>query len=770
MAQKNLLGRNILGYNVTELLGVGAFGTVYKIEKSNASGQYIRALKHITIPNDKQYSDVLNSMGGDVSKVDDYFTEMLKGIVSEIQILNELSEKGVPHIVRYFENEIETSESPRRYDIYIMMEYLEPIENFIARNNFTVRDVVKLGIDVLSGLRACHENGVIHRDIKDDNIFVSKKGEYKIGDFGVSKILKNTSKAESLKGTPNFLAPEVYLGKESYTKSIDLYSLGIVLYRLLNYNRNPFLPKFPEQFYANDEDIAFEKRMSGEKPELPSLGGKDIGDVIVKAISSRDERFQSAEEFIEALEKAAQNTPDNILSEKVKYNTFHSTNNDVKRKYDTTLDDIVSSKKDTVNNPTSAGNAVNQHLFDTVGETVNVHEKESEPIIDSNTIQNKESSASNENQAPTSNSRSSNPTNSKSSGSILKKILFFLLPLFIISLGAGAYFWAYPTISATMQSENTSTSSENQEKQPNNEETTNDNKLNEIKKMTNEIVKGESRFKYLGKDIKAYSNGSYYKEYDDTSSFNMGGAAYKRGFVLGTYKEGGYANFNIGGEYKYISGVAGCVDGVYYTVTYNILGDNELIGTIEVKKGFLPTAFELDVTGIKQLSIIATGKNNHGDGVGFGNVALYNEKSDRPPLYEINELPKTAFLGVDIKSYVSKSYYKEYDGTDTFNMGGEKYSKGFTIGTYTDGGFASFNIGGKYTSLSGIAGNLDKVNYSVTYNVLGDGQSLGTIDVKGGGLPTPFNFDVTGIKQINIIALGKNNHGDGVGFANVALK
>ena len=63
---------------------------------------------------------------------------------------------------------------------------------------------------------------------KGENIYKRKDGRYKIGDFGVSKILKDSSKAESLKGTPNFLAPEVYLGKEGYTKSVDLYSLGIL--------------------------------------------------------------------------------------------------------------------------------------------------------------------------------------------------------------------------------------------------------------------------------------------------------------------------------------------------------------------------------------------------------------------------------------------------------------------------------------------------------------------------------------------------------------
>ena len=62
-------------------------------------------------------------MGGDVSKADSYFSQMLKNIVSEIRILNELSEKGVQHIVRYYENDILVTDSPRRYDIFILMEY-----------------------------------------------------------------------------------------------------------------------------------------------------------------------------------------------------------------------------------------------------------------------------------------------------------------------------------------------------------------------------------------------------------------------------------------------------------------------------------------------------------------------------------------------------------------------------------------------------------------------------------------------------------------------
>ncbi|MCI8308413.1 MAG: serine/threonine-protein kinase [Lachnospiraceae bacterium] len=371
MPQTNLIGKSILGYTVIEKLGSGAFGTVYKAVKTNPAGQYIRALKHITIPTQKQYNSVLNSMGGDVSKADNYFSGMLKEIISEIQILNNLSENGVEHIVRYYENDIAVTDSPRRYDIYILMEYLTPLEDYIQNNIFTVNDVVRLGMDILKGLRSCHENGVIHRDIKDDNIFVSGNGEYKIGDFGVSKMIKDSWRAESLKGTPNFLAPEVYLGKEGYTKSVDLYSLGIVLYRWLNFGRNPFLPHFPAQYFAQDEDNAFEERMSGKKSDFPSLGGEKVGEVIIQAISNKSERFQSAEEFLSALEEAVNGTACEILEQSVKFDARLRTSaitDTEKKEYSSTIGEVFPIAHEDVSNPAGKGNSINKHLFDSIGE------------------------------------------------------------------------------------------------------------------------------------------------------------------------------------------------------------------------------------------------------------------------------------------------------------------------------------------------------------------------------------------------------------------
>lgn len=356
---------------------------MYKVVKTNAAGQYVRALKHITIPTEKQYYSVLNSMGGDVSKADSYFSQMLNNIVSEIKILNDLSEKGVQHIVRYYENDILVTDAPKRYDIFILMEYLTPLDDYIQNTDFRVRDVVNFGLDVLYGLRSCHENGVIHRDIKDENIFVSDKGEYKIGDFGVSKVMKDSARAESLKGTPNFLAPEVYLGKEGYTKSVDLYSLGIVLYRLLNYSRNPFLPHFPEQYFTQDEDAAFEERMSGKTPDPPMLGGDAIGQVVVKAISNSKERFQTADEFISALEAAVDNTPSEVFNEKVKLEVSPSTEPEDKGfagQYRSTIGETLPDSVTEEAAEDDHSSSLNEHLFESIGETPVTTISKAEPV------------------------------------------------------------------------------------------------------------------------------------------------------------------------------------------------------------------------------------------------------------------------------------------------------------------------------------------------------------------------------------------------------
>lgn len=311
--EQNLVGRSVFGYQITSVIGSGASGTVYQAVKSNALGEYVRAIKHISFPSLKQYSSVLNSMGGDEAKTNEYFARSLNAIAAEVKLLSALSESGSSHIIRYYESHLEAENNPLCYHIFILMEHATPLSEFVRSGSFKVRNVVEMGLQVLEGIGTCHKRGVIHRDIKEDNIFVGSDGLFKIGDFGVSKSTQGGSRAESLKGTPNYLAPEVYLGQKSYSNTVDLYSLGIVMYRLLNHERNPFLPAYPNSYSAEDEDRAFELRIKGNPVPLPAFGGQAIGKVIATAISGEQTRFQDAEAFARALRDAAESTRGEVL-------------------------------------------------------------------------------------------------------------------------------------------------------------------------------------------------------------------------------------------------------------------------------------------------------------------------------------------------------------------------------------------------------------------------------------------------------------------------
>lgn len=308
-----MLGTTILGYTVDELIGAGGFGEVYKVSKTTLAGTEIRALKHISIPTKKQYMDVLNSMAGDYQKADNYFDGILQNVISEIKIIRSMSSGRSANIVAYYENDIVENRSPRTYDIFILMEYLTPLTEYIEKNSLTVRSVVGLAKDMLAALTACHEKNIIHRDIKEDNIFISAEGVYKLGDFGVSKMLSNKSGAVSMKGTPGYIAPEVYLGKEKYDNTVDLYSLGIVLYRLLNGSRGPFLPAYPNPFTSDDEDEAFAMRMKEMVPDLPYYAKNPLGEAIVHALKPRGERYPATQEFLAAITQAEEQLSDEEL-------------------------------------------------------------------------------------------------------------------------------------------------------------------------------------------------------------------------------------------------------------------------------------------------------------------------------------------------------------------------------------------------------------------------------------------------------------------------
>ncbi|NLG90219.1 MAG: DUF5050 domain-containing protein, partial [Clostridiaceae bacterium] len=289
------------GWYVEKLIGEGSFGQVFKIVKEEWGFRYEAALKVIRVPTKGQYREASAVMATNDDSLMDYFEDSVKNIVNEIRVMYTL--KGNSNIVGYEDHMVIKRDDPPGWDILLRMEYLKTLHSFISETLLTRKDVIKLGIDICSAIETCSQRGIIHRDIKDENIFVSKYGEFKLGDFGISKELSKSGRAASMKGTPLFMAPEVFRG-EKYDVRADLYSLGIVLYRLLNCGRIPLVPPYPEVIKYKDSEEALERRISGEELNSPIEAGDKLGAVILKACRhNSSERYSNASEMRQELER-----------------------------------------------------------------------------------------------------------------------------------------------------------------------------------------------------------------------------------------------------------------------------------------------------------------------------------------------------------------------------------------------------------------------------------------------------------------------------------
>ena len=154
----------------------------------------------------------------------------------------------------------------------------------------------------------CHKLNIIHRDVKPENIFVSRFGDFKLGDFGIAREQIHTMSNMSKKGTYSYMAPEIYKG-EKYDSSVDIYSLGIVLYKLMNQNRLPFLSLDKQLITYRDKESALARRMAGEKIPAPSKASAAFARIILKACAYRPEkRYHDPEEMLQDLESLRLNT------------------------------------------------------------------------------------------------------------------------------------------------------------------------------------------------------------------------------------------------------------------------------------------------------------------------------------------------------------------------------------------------------------------------------------------------------------------------------
>jgi serine/threonine protein kinase len=226
----NWIDKRLGAYRILEEIARGGMGSVYKAERADDEYKKIVAIKLIRS-----------------NLATDLIAQRFK---AERQILANLDH---PHIARLIDGgsgDIAESSSFGARIPYLVMEYVDgaPIDRYCEEKSLPIRDRLKLFVDVCSALHFAHQRLVVHRDLKPSNILVNERGEVKLLDFGIAKLLDPTALDQQGKPiaaptevnamTPAYASPEQIKG-EAITTASDVYALGVLLYRLLT-GKSPY--------------------------------------------------------------------------------------------------------------------------------------------------------------------------------------------------------------------------------------------------------------------------------------------------------------------------------------------------------------------------------------------------------------------------------------------------------------------------------------------------------------------------------------------------
>ena len=272
-------GDMVLGnWKLNHLIGEGDFGKVYEARREDFGRFDAAAVKIVSVPKNH-----------------------IEEMIDEIDAFSMVADlKGCSNIVGYEDREV-VGDKKSVCHVILRMELLTPFVEYAYQNKLNVRDIIKLGIDICAALEISQKFNMTHKNIKPENIFVSKLGDFMLGDFGLSQTAEKIASGLPKKGTYAYVAPEMYLGDPCGT-NVDIYSLGIVLYRMLNDNRIPFLPEYPEQISGSLYREAVVKRIRGTPLPKPKNAGGRLAEIILKACAyAPKERYTSPTQMKEEL-------------------------------------------------------------------------------------------------------------------------------------------------------------------------------------------------------------------------------------------------------------------------------------------------------------------------------------------------------------------------------------------------------------------------------------------------------------------------------------
>lgn len=293
--EEKRLAHPYAGWDVVRLIGRGSFGAVYELNRRLSDGSIEKAaMKVISIPAHEAEVDALRNLGYDDAVIQNHFKVCMDTVFQEYALI-----RGRANVVHCDDIRYAPHADGIGWDVFVKMELLTPINQWQEPLRQEA-EVLRLGRDLCQALLPHHEQGRVHGDISNSAIFVSDSG-YKLGDFGLNYILRHYHQDIVTPRPTDYLAPEV-MNNRKYDQRSDIYSLGIVLYWLLNERRHPFYPMPPQNITMAEVEAARFKRFSGVPIPPPLNGSQALKAIVCKACAfDPQDRYQNAGEMLTAL-------------------------------------------------------------------------------------------------------------------------------------------------------------------------------------------------------------------------------------------------------------------------------------------------------------------------------------------------------------------------------------------------------------------------------------------------------------------------------------
>lgn len=278
---------------IVEHLGTRSGISVYIIKSEKTGHLYV--LKHISIPENQSQVDalILTGAAADHDAAQAYYEQVVTDYQNELNRLEELS--ASPNLACFRSYEIKPKEDGVGFDLYLLTEYRTTLDSYLAGNTMTQSDAVNLAIDLCTALSELRTAGLIHRDVKPGNIYLNAQGHFMLGDLGTAQIegLKYCSMPERMIST--YSAPELFELMAEVNDTIDLYAVGLILYRIYNGGHAPFED---ERTSAKGAD---KLRIAGQELPAPMFADYEMAEIIRKACAFKPEdRYQTPEEMKQA--------------------------------------------------------------------------------------------------------------------------------------------------------------------------------------------------------------------------------------------------------------------------------------------------------------------------------------------------------------------------------------------------------------------------------------------------------------------------------------